>query len=817
MPLELRSSIRGMLRRPFYPLVAIVVLALGLAASISAFTYINGFFQPLPGADADRLVRMFGMTPEEPSQEIPYLDFLDYRAEADAFEGLAATQPYFAASVRHEKMTEVAFLEAVSGDYFSVLGIRTVVGRGITAEDDKAGADAVAVLSHAWWQQSFNSDPGVVGRTVHLNFRPFTVVGVMAPEFAGVAADFRPDVWIPIAPFKDRYVGWARRSDDRDVPLVRVFGRLGPGTSPEAASTELSAIAQGLEEAYPRTTTPRRVRLDEATWIDPKTRAQEWSTVRVMMIAAAGLLLLVCANVGNLLLSIASGRQQELTMRAALGASPGNLVGQVLMESLLLSTIAGGIALVVAVPASARLGSYFARPSVWGENVAREAGIDLRVVGFALTISVLVGALAGLLPAIRASRRDLVATLKAGGKSTEAAKRIGGWRLPGARDLLVTAQVGLAVALLVVAGLVLRTFGSVRDLDPGFDYDSLVVTHLSTSSTTLQPEEREGFFREISERLTDEAWVRSATVADYPLLSPHPTMEFKLEGQDEASNLVYSRVIPGFFESLEIEATDGRTFAAGDVGGAPDVAIVNESLARRFFADGSVVGRRVWWPQSEGEADREFQIVGVVKDTKTRDFFADPEPTLYFSYPQFMYPTGSALVVSTHSDPRSTVLQLNRWLREFEPHLAIVNVVTYSDVVRGYQYTQRMNAELFSVLAFFGLGLAAVGIFSVMSLAVAARTREIGIRMSIGALPRDIGGLVLRRALVPVSLGLAAGIGVSFAATGLVESLLFGVEPNDPTALAVGALVLLLAALVATYLPARRAVRVDPVIALRHD
>jgi predicted permease len=815
---ELRSSIRSLLRRPFYPVVAVIILALGLSASVAVFTYINGFYQPFPGVRSDGLVRVFGIADEEPYQDISYLDFIDYSDAAGSFESIAATQPYYAASVRHETITEVAFLEAVSGGLFSVLGMRLIIGRGITTDDDRAGADAVAVISHSWWQRSFNGDPSVIGSTLYLNYRPFTVVGVMSPEYLGPTSGFRPDVWIPIAPFRDRYTSWARAAENRDTPLVRVYARLREGATRGQGLAELIALAAGLDAAYPRHDATRRLRVEAATWIDPRARLTEWSTVRMMMAAAGGLLLLVCANVANLLLSVALRRQHEMSVRAALGASPGRLVRQVLIENLLLSVVAGCMALLLAGPASARLGSYFARPSVWGENVAREASVDLRVVAFAIAISVITGVVAGLVPAIRASRRNLVDTLKAGTDTVVSSpRRVLGRRAPGVHDLLVSAQVGLSVVLLVVAGLVIRTFVSVVSLDPGFSYDHLVVTHVSTSSTGVQPEGREQFFREMAELVTEEPWVGAATVVDYPLLSPHPEVDLRLDGHTDPVNLVYSKVIPGFFEAVEIEVLRGRSFVASDTAAAVDVAMVNESLARRFFGAEMPVGRRLWWPGTDGTSDREFEIVGVVRDTKTRDFIADPEPTVYFSYPQHAYPTGSALMVAVHGDPASAVPQLYRWLRDFEPHLAIVNVVPYPEVVSGFLYTQRMNAELFSVLAFLGLGLAAVGIFSVMSVAVGRRTREIGIRMSIGANRRDISRLVVGRALAPVALGLVLGLLASLAVTGLVRSMLYGVRPIDPLTLAGGTLVLAAAAISAAYVPALRASRVDPVKALRRE
>lgn len=825
---ELRAAVRGFLRRPYYPLVAVTILALGLSASIAVFTYINGFFQPFPGVDSGRLVRVFGVENEEAYQHVSYLDFLDLVAGADAaFEGLAAVQPYYAASVRLETSTDLGFLEAVSGDYFSVLGIEMKIGRGLAATDDRPGADPAAVISHAWWQNNFNADPSVIGSTIYLNYRPFTVVGVASPTFLGSTSGYGPDIWIPIAPFSERYTSWTRKAEDRDVPLVRVYGRLRVGAREEQGRAELAALAAGLDEQYPRLREARRFDLGVATWIDPRYRVDEWSTVRLMVVVVGGLLILVCANVANLLLSVAARRQREMSVRAALGASPGRLVRQVMIENVLLAGFAGVVALLLAGPLSRWLGAYFARPSVWGENVAREATVDLRVLAFALGIALLTGVVAGLLPAFRAWRRDLLAPLRSGANTSTGDSsallaasrllRIAARRLPGVRDLLVSTQVALSIVLLVVAGLVLRTFVTVADLDPGFAVDRMVVTHISTSSTDLTPGDRDRFFRDLVARLGKEPWVRSATVADYPLLSPHQSMDLLLDGQDEPTSLIYSMVIPGFFEAMGIEVREGRGFVATDEADSRDVAMINEQLARRYFAGQNPVGRRICWPAADDGKDRELEIVGVVHDTKTEDFFEEPPPTVYFSYPQHPYPTGSALLVTVKGDPRASVPRLHRWLRDFEPYLAIVNVVPYKDVVRGFLYAHRMNAEMFSLLALLGLVLSAVGIFSVVSLAVSRRTREIGIRVAIGADRSDIGRLILGRAFASVALGLVLGLGAALALTELMRSLLYGVEPTDPFILAGGVAVLVVATLAAAYLPARRAAALEPTTALHHE
>ncbi|HSR53071.1 MAG TPA: ADOP family duplicated permease [Acidobacteriota bacterium] len=834
---DLRSSVRSLSRKPFYPLAAVSILAIGLSAGIAVFTYANGFFQPFPGADADGLVRIYGVENDDVYQDISFLDFEDYAeaaASGGALQALAAGQTNYAASVRLEDRTEVAFLEAVTGRYFSVLGIEVALGRGILPEDDRPGAESVAVLAHDWWQNGFNADRRVLGRTIYLNYRPFTVVGVMPADFVGATADRRPHVWIPIEPFRDRYTRWAGMAEDRDIPLVRVYGRLREGSSRRRAEEELNAVAAGLDEAYPSRDVPRQVRLDNATWISPRARLAEMPTVRLMIAAAAGLLLLVCANVANLLLAVALRRGREMSVRAALGASPGRLVRHLLIENLLLSGAAGAIALLVAVPATTRLGSYFARPSVWGENVARQASLDLRVVLFALVVSVLTGLLAGLLPALRASRQDLLPRLRGSGSEVSSApRRMLGWRMPGVQDLLVATQVALSVVLLVASGLVLRTLSTAGSLDPGFDYDRLVVTHISTSSTDLEPEQRERFFRELAQELEHEPWVESATVADYPPLSPHPAAELRLEGKSDPVRLTYSRVHPGFFQSLGIEVRRGRAFHLTDRSGAPDVAIVNQKLADRFFAGQEPIGRRIWWPTVPGRSggrnddagaasERQYEIVGVVSNAKFRDFFSQPEPMVYTSYPQHPYPTGSALLVTMRPGPAApnsaaAVPLLHRWLRGYEAHLAIVNVIPYTEVVAGFLYTYRMNAELFSLLAVLGLGLSTVGIFGVGSLAVSRRLHEIGIRMAIGAKRREIRRLVLSRAALPVALGLGAGLAATLASASLLQSLLFGVEATDPLTLAAGSFLLVAAALAAAYLPARRAASTDPVIALRRE
>jgi predicted permease len=377
--------------------------------------------------------------------------------------------------------------------------------------------------------------------------------------------------------------------------------------------------------------------------------------------------------------------------------------------------------------------------------------------------------------------------------------------------------VALSVVLLVVSALVLRTLGAAGNVDPGFAYRQLIGSHVSTSSTGIQPEDRERFFRELELRIAEEPWVVSATVSEYAPLSGHGSASVRLPGQDQPTQVPATRVHQGYFGKLGIELLEGRTFAPFDSAGAPPVVILNRPAAERFFPAGNAVASRLWLVSGNGE-DQAYDVAGVVGDVKVQNFLSPAEPAIYLHYAQQpAYPTGSALLVTTAGSPERSVPLLHRWLREYEPHLAIVNAITYRDVVRGALYTQRMNAEMFSALAVLGLILAGVGIFSVVSLSVGLRTREIGVRKAIGATAGEINQLVVRQALGPVVVGLAVGLAVALGASKLVQSLLFGVEPSDPVGLVGGSAVLLLTAALAAYLPARRAGGVDAVRALRAE
>jgi predicted permease len=802
---------RRLARRPAYPLLALFILTLGLATTLGVLTYLNGFFQPFPGAEADGLVRIVASSTEEPYRDISYLDYLDLAEAQLPLVEVGAVQPFYAASVRHEEMTEVAFLEAVSGSFFPTAGVRMAIGRGILPDDDVEGAEPVAVISYAWWQSRWNGDPDVLGTTLFLNFRPHTIVGVAAPEFRGSTSQYLPAAWLPFAPFRARYTSWDRAAQDRDLPLVRVYARLAEGADEAQATQALMGVARSLDETYPLAEGTRAVRAETATWVDPRSRMEEAPRNRLMVLSVAGFLLLIVANVTNLLLALTESRKREFALQAALGADRWRIAGTVLAENMILASLASVLALAVALPLSRRLGAYVARPSIWGEFVPMEFGLDLRIVGATVALGLAVGALSALVPGVRAAGTDIRGRLSGsdGGGSGRGAVWL--------RDGFVGVQAALACTLLVVAGLMVRSLGVASDIDPGFRYAPLVASHISTSSTELEVEERRDFFLQVQEAITAEPWVEAATVTQYAPLSGHANMPLTTPGRAEPLPTLMTRVHRNFFDVVGIRVEEGRQFTPADSMGAPSVIVVNREAARRLFPGGATpVGQMLQSPMQDGGV-QEFEVVGVAADARAVDFLSPPQPAVYLPFAQYTYPTGSGLLLAVNGDPRAAVPLMERWLRTFEPHLAIVNVLPYSEVVRGSVYGQRMNAEMFSLVALLGFILSAAGIFAVVGLSVARRSREFGIRLAIGAEPGRVRLQLLSEAVRPVAAGLVLGGLAAVALGSLLESLLFGVGRLDPRSFAVAALVLLLSALAAAWLPARRAGGTDPVVALRAD
>jgi putative ABC transport system permease protein len=815
---DLRDGLRRLGRRPGFTLLAAGTLALGLTTSTAVFTYVNAYSRPFPGADPHGVHQVYSATEDVPYGALSFPDFEDLVETVGGLMDVAGVgRTLFAASVRHEDLTEVVFGQGVTGDFFPVLQVGMAAGRGLSAEDDLPGAAPAVVISHGYWVRRYGSDPETVGRTILLNNQPYTIVGVAGREFLGSSSAFRPQVWLPFEQYTRVY--WARSDTrvNREVGAIWPIVRLTPGATPSQAGEALTALARGLDQEAPLEDHTRDFILEPVTWISPATREAEASTTRIMMLAAAALLLLACANVANLVLSAGARRHREMALRRAIGASRWRLVRQLLVESLLLSALAGFLALAAAGPMGARLSSYFARPSVWGADVPREIVVDPRVMAFALVAAVLTGILTGLAPALRAASRSPARALNAGGTWATWGSAGRGPRIPGTRELLLSAQVALTVVLLFVAGLVLRTMDSASRVDAGFDVEQTLASYVSTSSMDVPVTERHAFFEELIRRFEELPWVAAATVAENAPLSGHPTTELRSESSPELVRTTVAHVWPGYFEVMGMEVLRGRSLLPTDSADAAGVVVVNQSLASRMVQDGNAVGHVLWWPGSDGQPDRGFDVVGVVRNARQTTFLDEPEPVAYFSLPQHYSAPGNAFLVKAADDPSAAVDRIEQELRRVDSRIAIVNILPYADVVRGFLYTQRMNAELFGVIALLGLILSAAGIFGVVALAVARRRREIGIRVAMGADRRSTVRLVLTTVFGPLTVGLLLGLAGALVATRLVEGLLWGVTPTDPVALISGAAVLLLSVGLALYVPVARALRVDPVASLRAE
>jgi predicted permease len=819
-----RMAVRSLVRRPFYSSVVITILTLGLAASSTVVTYINSFFRPFPGINADRLVQIYGVERDNPYTSISYPDYVDYAAAAKgAFEGLAASQMSFAGGLRHGTTSDQVFGQAVSGNYFSLLGVGMALGRRFTPDDDRAEAIPVVMLSHRFWRRSFGSDTTAVGRTVYLNGKPVTVIGVTAPNFVGSVASLRPDIWLPLEQIKVSYRDVGASLANRDLSYVLIYGRLKPGFTVEQAEAELETIAAGLDEVYPRTERTRQNTIVPPAWVQPSAAARQMPSARLMLAGAMVLLLLACGNVANLMLSMATGRRRELAVKGALGASPRRLIGQYLVENMLLATIAAALALLIAIPAGVRVGSYFAQPSVWRAGVPREIDLELRVIFVTVVIALVAGLVAGVLPALRASRFNLAEALKGGPRISNPERR---WLRFGTRDLLVSLQVALSVVLLIGAGLVLRTLENVIRIDTGFDDDHLLMSIITVSAIDLDQTGRKQFYKDLTAHLEAQPWARQVSVADVaPLSGYHFAAPLLIDGQDEPTTLPYTLAAPGYFETIGLDLVRGRSMVSWDTEDGFDIALVNESFAAKFFPEDDPIGHSFSWSGSGpapavrnfGSEERSFEIVGVVSDSRTRNVLSEPEPLIYFAYLQHDWTPHNMVLVNTAIDPSVAAPQLERELRGFHPELTLINIEPYNRLVSGFLSGQRMNAELFTVVALIGLVLAAAGVYSVTNLAVNQRQREIGIRMAIGAYRRDIARMVIARAMGAVLLGLGLGLAGAYGVTRLVRGLLFGVGATDPATFATGIVVLLAAALLSAFLPMRRAVRVDPMISLRNE
>lgn len=811
---DARYGLRMLLRSPGFTIVALLSLALGIGANTAIFSMVSAFlFAPLPVEQPSQLVSIFTTDVKNPGpMPTSHLNYIDYRDKNEAFSDMFA---YTGQGVSYSSASGEAknlFAQIVSGNYFDVLGVKAQHGRTFLPDEDRTpGTHPVVVLSHAAWLRDFGGDPSIVGKTISLNRRDFNVVGVAQQDFTGTDIGGGPDLWVPmmmhavVQPGFDWY-------DTRRGLFLAMIGRLKPGVSTAAAQESMTGLGAQLENEYKKDNEGRNVRLVPLLTArkDPTGDGQVGLTFGALMGVAVIVLLIACANVTNLLLARATKRKREIAIRLAMGASRARLIKQLMTESLMLSLAGGTIGFFVAIWSKDVLRSLV--PFGGGPN-QQGFSIDPRVLFFALAVSVVSGLLFGLAPAVQASRPDLVPTLK--GDLTLRVGSRGFW--PYLRKSLVVLQVGLSLFALITAGLFVRSLQKAQSVNPGFNPENVVLMAFNLGREGYTEPQGRNFHRQVIERIKAVPGVLNATIArDRPFGGGFQRSVF-IEGQEPPPGgrgvlVQTNNTGTGFFETLGVSLLRGRDFTENDNQQSPKVMIINQAMAARFWPDQDPVGKRL-----KLFGDQDFrEVVGLVTDTKYNSLTEPRRAFMYIPLQQEYVPQIN-VHVRTSSDAKGLVAALRNEVQQLDPSLLVLNVQTLSERVENSLGGERSQATLLGSGGILALILAAIGLYGVMSYSVAQRTREIGIRMALGAGRGNVMGLVLKQGVMLVSAGVVLGLGAAFVITRLLASLLFGVSAVDPITFAGTSAVLIVVALIASYVPARRATKVDPIIALRYE
>jgi predicted permease len=799
-----RYAFRILLKNRGFTAVAVLALALGIGANTAIFSVVNSvLLRPLPYRDPQRLVVLWENYQQRGGPEREWFspaDFKDFREQAQSFEHVAALLGWGPTLTGQDEPEDLQGA-AVSYDTFATLGVEPTIGRCFTADEDRTGAERVVMLSDGLWRRRFGSDPAIIGKNLTLGGESYTVIGVMPRGFSFPILP-ATEVWRTFTPTLGLLQGC-----DRDCVVLRVIAKLRPGVTLDSARSETSAIAARTAEQYPDTNKgvgSTVVPLHEQLVGDVR------PAMLVLLGAVALVLLIACANVANLLLARAAAREKEVAIRAALGASRARLIRQHLTESLVLAAAGGAFGLLLAFWMVDVLVSFAPK----GTPRLEEIAIDRSVLAFTFGIAMLTGLVFGMAPAVLSSRANLTSAMKEGGRDTSATSR--GNRV---RSALVVSEVALALMLLVGAGLLIKSFMNLRRVDPGFNPKSVLRVNV-TLPRTRYPERSQVaiFFKQLVDRVAVLPGVESVgAVSSLPLGGGGTDTTFAIEGrpQPEADRLPgawYSKVTPDYFRAMGIRLLRGRVFTEADTADAPRVAVISETMARRYFSDEDPLGKRLLFG---GGRDRR-EIVGVVADVKHFGLNLDPRPSMYFSEAQYAE-RGMSLVVRTPGEPMALAGAIRSEVWALDRDLAVSNVMPMDELVNTSLAEPRFVLLLLGLFAAVAMALSAIGVYGVVSYSVTQRSHEIGVRVALGAQMSDVLKLVVGQGMVLVGGGVALGLIAAFALTRVMESLLFGVSATDFTTFAATSLVLAAVALAACFVPARRATRVDPMVALRYE
>jgi predicted permease len=819
---DMRFTLRGIRKSPGFAIVAIVTLALGIGANTAIFTLVNAvFFHAIPVRDPQQLLEIFTKDQRKellgPGRLFPnsFPNGQDIQQRVQSFSGVTIDSFGFApVSMTIHGVPEQYFAEMVSGNYFDVLGVGAALGRTFRPEEDaEAGAGPVIVLSHGLWERQFGADRTVIGRNVMLNGQGFTVIGVAPRGFQGASAIGGPDMWIPLSMHDQILSGLTKTFfNERRFLGFRVIGRLKDGARPEQAEAELKTVASDLERDFPTANKGRTfitLPLLESV-LNPNQRGLFQRASTVMMAIVGIVLLVACFNVANLLLARAAGRKREISIRAAVGASRGRIVTQLLTEAMTLAVSGGALGLTLALVGRDILWKF--RPPGVGPTDL-DLTLDSHVLIFTMVVALGTGILFGLVPALQSSRPDLNAELKerAGGELHSSRR----FRL---RDVLVTLQVAVCLVALIGAGLFLISLRNAKELDPGFNTQNLAMLSFDLGSLNYDAARVKEFQRRALEAIQTLPGVKQATVADIvPLFNGGFGRTLFREGEDTTNGqngkvTQFGAVSPDYLQTMGIPLLQGRGFDSSVREDSPRVAIINETAAKQIWPNQDAIGKRFKFFR-----DTEWtQVIGIARDSKYNTLGEDPQPYMYVPLIQDPDPAVT-IFFRTNSNPNGLLNTARAQVQALDRNLPIRNVWPIGEVISQALWAARFEAGLLTLFAIIAMLLCAVGIYGVAGYSVGLRIREFGIRMALGAQPSDVTLMVLRQSAGVLMIGVAAGLAGAFILARFVVNLLYGVKTSEPLAFLGTALLLVAVGLLASYIPARRAARVDPIIALHYE